>query len=144
MKIPMEKEAWLALGKTWGWTCAIVALLIVILMQGLTLRATMQSWNQLTERVLSLMTMSGSQSRKKPVEEGKSGIRTIESTFFYHPQPNYTLSAIMGGIAVVNGKEVRVGDKIDKAVVEKVGIGSISIREDGADKAQEIVMHPGP
>ena len=69
--------------------------------------------------------------------------RAVDSTFFFHPKPAYTVSAILGNYVVINGREVKVGDRIDKAVVEKINIGSVSIREDGSDSPRELSLHPG-
>jgi hypothetical protein len=142
-RFPKSKEELLPLVKSWGWTVGVVLLCGLILAQGLTLYLRVQSWHTLTERVQTLL-LGGGLSAKKDRSKGETQVaRATDSTFFFRPAPAYKLSAILGDYAVINGCDVKVGDRIEKAVIEKIGVGSVSIREDGSDSPREIVLHPG-
>jgi len=138
--IPKSNEELLALVKRWGWTSGLVVLCGLILAQGLTLYRHVQSWDRLRERVGIITDVVSKKERNK---EEPPMARAVDSTFFFHPKPAYTVSAILGNYVVINGREVKVGDRIDKAVVEKINIGSVSIREDGSDSPRELSLHPG-
>ncbi len=140
-RIPKTKEEWLALVKKWGWTAGVVLLCGLVLVQGLTLYLSVQSWQTLTERVIS--PGGGRSLHKDRKKEEAPAVRAVEATFFFHPSPAYTVSAILGDYAVINGREVKTGDRIEKAVIEKINIGSVSIREDGSDSPRELILHPG-
>lgn len=142
MEFPRNRAELVDMVKRRGWTAALALMLLLVAWQGLTLFGYVQSWRLLEDKV-RLALAGGGIREAKPAPVSSPEKRQIEATFFHRPQPNYTLSAIFDDRAVVNGIEVRVGDRIEKAVVEKIGIGSITIREDGAKDSREIVMHPG-
>ncbi len=142
-RIPKSNAEWLVLVKTWGWTVGVVLLGGLIVAQGLTLYLHVQSWDSLTDRVQALLAGTGGTAKKDLKKESSPAVRTTDSTFFFRPSPSYVVSAILGDYAVINGREVKTGDRIDKAVVEKINISSVSIREDGSDSPRELVLHPG-
>jgi hypothetical protein len=142
-RIPKSKEELLLLVKNWGWTAGVVLLCGLILAQGLTLYLHVQSWDTLTDRVQNLLTGGGMGPKKDRNKDKPQVARSIDSTFFFRPQPAYSVSAILENYAVINGREVKVGDRIDKAVIDKINIGSVTIREDGTETPRELVLHPG-
>jgi len=159
--------------KKWGWTVAMALLFGIALWEGLTLRREVQSWRLLNSESGSLQRkadflLSVPESAKKgsslPGEKGedagKQGVqpkrdtsgaketptpdpRAVEATFFYRPKSTYTLTAILSDYAVVNGKEVRVGDRIEKGVVKEIEPGFVSILDDGTKDPKKIDLHPG-
>ena len=139
--IPKSKDDLLQLVKSWGWTAGVVVLCGLIVAQGLTLYLHVQSWETLKEKVEVLLTGGG--FKKEKGKDESQVARATDSTFFFRPVPTYAISAILGDYAVINGREVKVGDRIEKAVIEKINVGSVSIREDGADAPRELVLHPG-
>lgn len=142
MEFPKNRAEIVDMVKRRGWTAALALMALLVAWQGLTLFGYVQSWGLLEDKV-RLALAGGGVREAKPTPNPSPERRQIEATFFHRPQPNYSLSAIFDDRAVVNGKEVRVGERVEKAVVEKIGIGSITIREDGSNDPREIVMHPG-
>lgn len=138
-----SQEMVVALVKKWGWTGGIVVLLLLLAWQGLTLYRSMQSWTATENKVR--VALSGDSLRTKKGED--KGVpeagRQVGETFFFRPKPEYKISAILDGKAVINGKEVRQGDRVDKAVVETIGVGTVTIREDGSDSPRELAIHRG-
>lgn len=141
--LPQTKEAWLELVKAWSWTIALAILVLFLMWQGLTLYGSVRSWQDLSNRVQSTLADGAAQALNRKTQEVAKEGRTISSTFFYRPTPSYTLSAIFDNKAVINGKEVKVGDRVEKALIEKIGIESVTIREDGSNTPRDIQIHPG-
>jgi hypothetical protein len=161
MKLPSNQEEILDLVKQWGWTVGLALLSLLVLWKGLTLYQSVQSWRLTNEKVQHLLRGGDLGGKKKELAPFSPESRSVDSTFFFRPPPEYQLTAILGNYAVINGQEVRVGDRIEKAavdnpgspqkgdrpvkkaVVEKIAIGSVTIREEGAESPREILIHPG-
>jgi hypothetical protein len=152
MKLPATQAEFVDWVKSNYRTVAIVLLCVLVSWQGLTLCLQMQSWHQLEKRALYLLTAGLSEGSETSSEGGQEqGMRSVEATFFYHPKPQYTLSAILDGTAVVTVKfhgrevknqEVQVGGRIDMATVESIDSNGITIREDGSNTPKRITLHP--
>lgn len=142
--LPQNREAWLELVKAWGWTIALIILAVFLMWQGLTLFQSVRSWQNLSDRVQSTLADGAAQAQNKKNGKVEAEGRAISSTFFYRPQPDYKLSAIFDNKAVINGQELKAGDRVGSALIEKIDIESVTIREDGSSKSREIPMHPGP
>jgi hypothetical protein len=142
MKFPSNREELLDVVKLYGWTTSLVVLSLMVFWQGLTLYQYVQSWSLLEKRVQGVLG-GDSLAKKKDQDQGPDGGRSVDATFFYRPEPSYVLSALINDRAVINGKEVKVGDQVEKAVVEKIDLGSVTLREEGADTPRVIQIHPG-
>lgn len=50
----------------------------------------------------------------------------------WQQRPNYSFEGVVGNLAIINGRQVKVGDLIGSATLEAVGIDSVKIKkEDG-------------
>ena len=130
--------------KKWGWTCAAVMLAAVVSWQGLTLHAQVQSWRRLKGKADELLMGGvGGGGRNAAQTESAPDSRTVESTFFNRPKSQYALTAILDHHAVINGQEVKVGDRVGRGLVQKIEPVSVTILEDGKETPKKIELHPG-
>ncbi len=143
IQLPNSRAEWEALVKENAWTILVAGFGLVALWQGLTLYSQMRSWESLETRVQNVV-MKDPISAKKDRESGEDvGSRSITETFFYRPSSSYKITAILGDLAVVNGKEVKIGDSIEKAVVEKIELNSVTLKIEGEANPKRIELHPG-
>lgn len=143
LQLPRTPADWEAFVKENVWTIVIGALCLVALWQGLTLFGQVRSWQSLQDQVQTLI-MRGVASGKNSEDTGDDAKkRALESTFFYRPSASYRITAILDGRAVVNGKEVKVGDRVENAVVEKIEVNSVTLKEEGEESPKRIELHPG-
>jgi len=143
LRLPGSQAEWEAFVKENIWTILTGALCLIALWQGLTLFTQMRSWADLQTRVQNVVSGETASSKKARDSAENEGARSVIETFFYRPSSTYTITAIFGDRAVVNGKEVKVGDQIEKAVVQKIEINSVTLKEEGEDNPKRIEMHPG-
>ena len=143
VQLPSSQAEWEAFVKENLWTILIGAVCLIALWQGLTLFTQVRSWERLQTRVQNVV-MREAISSKKDRESGQGeAIRSVTETFFFRPSSSYKITAIFGDHAIVNGKEVKVGDRIESAVVKKIEINSVTLKEEGEDNPKRIELHPG-
>lgn len=143
LQLPRTPADWEAFVKENAWTILIGALCLIALWQGLTLFGQVRSWQSLQGQVQSLIMKGVASGKNSEETQAESGKRSLESTFFYHPSTRYQITAILDGKAVVNGKEVKVGDRVENAVVEKIEVNSVTLKEEGEESPKRIELHPG-
>lgn len=141
--MPSQEETitWL---KAHAWSLAAAVLLALVAWQGLTLRTTVQSWSDLDAQIRALLSGKTDEIQGESAAAVSESVdRQVTATFFYRPHVNYELTAIMGARAVINGSEVKVGDRVGDAVVQKIQPASVSLLEDGKTEQTVIEIHPG-
>lgn len=142
MQIPHKAEEWVVFIRQNVWSIASLILTILVCYQGLTLVWSMRSWSSL-EMKMNLLSKGGS---SQGAGEGLTLVaekRRVEATFFYRPVLTYNLTAILGDRAVVNGQEVKVGERVGRAMLTRIDIGSITLLEDGSTSPKQIDLHQG-
>jgi len=143
MKIPQNSGELLVLLRLHAWTTLLVILGVLVFAQVLTLGYSMRSWHNLSTGVERLLADETESAAKTEGNGTDQQLRTVEATFFHSPTVGYALTGIYDDRALLNGQEVKVGDRVGKAVVQRIEIGSVTIQEDGAPASQELVLHTG-
>ncbi|HPA44929.1 MAG TPA: hypothetical protein PLZ55_15490 [bacterium] len=67
----------------------------------------------------------------------------ISADIFFRRAFNYELSAIYKDQAVINGQEVKAGQRIGNATLQEIRLASVLIHEDGQPAPRELVMFQG-
>jgi len=70
--------------------------------------------------------------KKKPVKN-----------IFRRDNTKYQLTAIYMDKAVINGKVVKVGDRVGKAIVQKIGTSTVTVQVEGQDHPRTLEMFKG-
>jgi len=143
VRVPKNPAEWEALVKENVWTILVGLFVLIALWQGLTLFTQVRSWQGLQTRVQNVIAKEAIPPLKEEKSGEESDSRSIEETFFYRPSSSYKITAIFGDRAVVNGKEIKVGDRLEKAVVEKIEVNSVTLKVEGEDDPKRIELHPG-
>lgn len=96
--------------------------------------------NQSTPPTLPVVQASGGRpgSSSSSSEEKKPA-----KNIFRKENIPYQLSAIFMDVACIDGKYVKVGDRVGKAVVKEISSTTVSILEDGKDQPRQIELFKG-
>ena len=62
---------------------------------------------------------------------------------FKNEKQSYTLTMIYMDTAVINGQNLKVGDRVGKAVVQSIDLTSVELLEDGSESPKTIAMFQG-
>lgn len=74
---------------------------------------------------------------------GMASDRQPAKNIFRREQTNYQLTGVYMNKAVINNREVSVGDRVGQAEVVEITPFSVVIREDGSDRTQTLAMFTG-
>ena len=143
VQFPKTQAEWEAFVKENVWTILVGLLALIALWQGLTLFTQVRSWRGLQDRVETVIAkeaIAPVRGDKSTEDEGK---RSLDETFFYRPNSTYKITAIFDDRAIVNGKEIKVGDRLEKATVEKIEVNAVTLKVEGEDNPKRIELHPG-
>ena len=143
LEIPSSRREWEIFVKENYWAILGFLLCLVALWQGLTLYTQMRSWEQLQTRVQSVLNKDPFSPKKEGESKEMAKKRSVEETFFYRPSSSYEITAIFDDRALINGKEMKVGDTIEKAIVEKIEVNAVTLKVEGEDNPKRIELHPG-
>ena len=89
------------------------------------------------------MGMSGGMPAGMPGPDGAGEQKKPKKNIFKAEMMNYQLTAIYMDRAVINGQDVKVGDRVGKALLKEIGVFDVKIQEEGKENPQTIQMFTG-
>lgn len=143
MKHPWMEQFELAVRAHW-WRGVIALLGIVLALQLYSWASTLLDFNRINHLIsqaedLSAKPESGNQppdGQPKPPKEPAKNI-------FKKEDVQYQLTAILMDYAVINGQNVKVGEKAGKAEVKEIGNDFVVIQEEGKEQTTTLSLFQG-